>query len=69
MQQPIMRIKYLPNTIGAKDAHRVRGIWWPRINCDAAALKNGSKAVVTKATQISMIRIVASDMEAFNTLL
>lgn len=34
-----------PITTGARDNHNVQGICWPRINCEAAALKNGSKAL------------------------
>lgn len=34
----------LPSTTGARDNHNAKGICWPRMNCEAAALKKGSKA-------------------------
>lgn len=34
----------LPITTGASDSHKVMGIDWPSMNCEAAALKNGSRA-------------------------
>jgi len=34
----------LPITTGARDSHKVMGIDWPSMNCEAAALKNGSRA-------------------------
>lgn len=34
----------LPMTTGAKDSHRDNGIWWPKTNWEAAALKKGSRA-------------------------
>lgn len=36
--------KKLPITTGANESHRVMGIDCPSINCEAAALKNGSRA-------------------------
>jgi len=37
-------IKKLPRTTGASESHRVMGIDCPSMNCEAAALKNGSRA-------------------------
>jgi len=42
-----VKLVSLPRTIGAKDNQRVTGICWPRMNCEAAALKKGSRAVKT----------------------
>lgn len=36
--------KMVPITTGANDSHSDNGIWWPKINWEAAALKNGSRA-------------------------
>ncbi|PKU69918.1 hypothetical protein MA16_Dca026741 [Dendrobium catenatum] len=33
-----------PITTGARDNHNAKGICWPRMNCEAAALKKGFKA-------------------------
>lgn len=33
-----------PKTTGAKDSHRDKGMFWPKTNCEAEALKNGSRA-------------------------
>jgi hypothetical protein len=40
-----------PRTIGAKVNQRVTGICWPRMNCEAAALKKGSSAVKFKQSR------------------
>lgn len=53
------RVEQLPKTTGAKDSHKDNGIWWPKTNWDAAALKNGSSAVeehtnTVRSTSISI---------------
>lgn len=37
-------VEELPITTGASDSQRDKGIWCPKINWEAAALKNGSSA-------------------------
>lgn len=43
----------LPITIGVNESHRGREMCCPRTNCEAAALKNGSKAVKEGYKQVS----------------
>lgn len=65
----------LPRTTGASDSHKVMGIDCPSMNCEAAALKNGSRAetkglsLLGNAYYIEMLLPARSSLYIINFLI
>ena len=69
-QKQFLKEKSIPRTTGAKESHKVMGIDCPRMNWEAAALKNGSRAIHQKQKKLQRISsLMLSFKNSFTCLL